>query len=151
MKIIFLDLDGVLNVYPQGHDEFGAIFHAHFVDNLKRIIDETGAKIVISSTWRMSGLSEMQRMWKERNLPGEVIDVTPIMNTERGEEIAEWLRENQVDNFCILDDDDDMLFEQLNNFVKCSGNTDHEDHVDGGGYGLTKKCAERTIEILNRK
>ena len=26
-KIIFLDIDGVLNVYPQGRDEFGSIFH----------------------------------------------------------------------------------------------------------------------------
>ena len=51
MKIIFLDIDGVLNVIPQGHDEYGAIFHNHFIDNLKRLIDKTNAKIVITSTW----------------------------------------------------------------------------------------------------
>ena len=62
MKIIFLDIDGVLNVIPQGRDEYGAIFHPEFVANLKHIIDKTGAKLVISSTWRMSGLKIMKEI-----------------------------------------------------------------------------------------
>ena len=44
MNVIFLDFDGVLNVIPQGHDDFGGIFHTEFVENLSRIIDETRAK-----------------------------------------------------------------------------------------------------------
>lgn len=58
---------------------YGAYFGPddHFVKNLKRIIDETGAKIVISSTWRMSGLQNILDMWHSRNLPGEVIGITP--------------------------------------------------------------------------
>jgi hypothetical protein len=35
MKIIFLDIDGVLNVIPQGFDKYGGIFHDHFVKNFK--------------------------------------------------------------------------------------------------------------------
>lgn len=77
MKVIFLDIDGVLNVYPQGRDEFGSLFHKHFEDNLRLVIEKTNAKIVISSTWRYSGLKVMKDMWKQRNLPGEVIDITP--------------------------------------------------------------------------
>jgi histidinol phosphatase-like enzyme len=50
-KIIFLDIDGVLNVYCSERDEFGCMFHEEFVDNLRWIINETSAKIVISSTW----------------------------------------------------------------------------------------------------
>lgn len=149
MKIIFLDIDGVLNVIGTGHDEFGQTFHKHFEDNLREIIDATGAKIVISSTWRMSGLKVMQTMWEMRDLPGEVIDITPCLRVGRGEEIAEWLRENPVSSYCILDDDSDMLPEQMGNFVKCSNNQDHEDCVDIG-YGLTKKCAEKAIAILNK-
>ena len=148
-KIIFLDIDGVLNLISQGHDEFGDIFHPHLVENLKHIIETTGAEIVISSTWRMNGLSEMQRMWEMRDLPGKVIDVTPYLNTPRGEEIAEWLRENPVDSYCIIDDDSDMLPEQMSNFVKTSENHDHPDKVDYG-YGLTKLCAEQVIKILNK-
>lgn len=33
-KIIFLDIDGVLNVYCEDRDEYGCTFHKHFEDNL---------------------------------------------------------------------------------------------------------------------
>ena len=39
MKVIFLDIDGVLNVYGSPYcgkrDEFGDCFHKHFEENLK--------------------------------------------------------------------------------------------------------------------
>lgn len=164
MKIIFLDIDGVVNVYPQGRDEFGDIFHAHFIDNLKRIINETGAKIVISSSWRMSGLSEMKRMWEYRNLPGEVIDVTCTCvdivkkgickfydDVDRGFEIQDWLDTHEnITHYVILDDDKDFLSHQLNNFVRTANNNSHPDHVDIQGYGLTTICTDKAIEILNK-
>ncbi len=68
-------------------------------------------------------------MWKHRNLPGEVIDITPDLgfnddDSVRGNEIKSWLEKNIdiVETYCIIDDDEDMLSEQLNNFVKTSGN-----------------------------
>ena len=165
MKIIFLDIDGVLNVIPQGRDKYGAIFHQHFIDNLETIINKTGAKIVISSTWRYSGLSVMQEMWEMRDLPGEVIDITPFKSIfyqinkdlpfderyERGYEIFEWLEKHpEVTNYVILDDDTDMLPKQLNNFVLTRENFKHTGYVDFG-YGLTKECADMCINILNTK
>jgi hypothetical protein len=150
MKVIFLDIDGVLNVIGKGRDEFGQCFHKHFEDNLKWIIEQTGAKIVISSTWRMNGLSEMQRMWRHRNLAGEVISITPyINNRKRGKEIQSWIDSNEISSYVIIDDDTDMLSSQENNFVRTSDNIDHPDCVDIG-YGLTKKCAEKAVKILNR-
>lgn len=149
-KIIFLDIDGVLNVYCQGRDEFGCTFHQQFEDNLRAIIEETGAKIVVSSTWRLSGLQVMQDMWNKRKLPGKVIDITPHIDIcKRGEEIQYWLDNNQVINYVIIDDDSDMLKSQLKNFVKTSGNINHPDCVDIG-YGLTRICAEKAIKILNK-
>ena len=159
-----MDIDGVINVISQGHDEFGSVFHKHLCDNLKTIIDATGAKIVISSTWRVDGLGQMQLMWKKRELAGEVIDVTPdcvqIVNdgiekfydkVERGHEIQWWLdkHKDEVENWVIVDDDNDMLSSQRDNFVRTANNKDHEDCIDIG-YGLTKKCAEKCIEILLR-
>lgn len=179
MKLIFLDIDGVLNVIGQGHDEYGQIFHQHFMDNLKRIIDETGAKIVISSSWRKSGLKVMQEMWKHRGLAGEVIDVTPSLYLEkggciqfwndklqehptpkirgysipRGCEIEYWLNmesgKYEIESYVILDDDTDMLMSQKEKFVQCSENIDEEDCVDAG-WGLTKSCTDKAISILNR-
>lgn len=152
MKIIFLDIDGVLNVIPQGYDKYGCTFHKHFIENLDYIIQNTDAKIVISSTWRFNGLKEMQDMWINRNLPGDVIDITPYLgnNVKRGDEINDWLMNNQsISNYVIIDDDDDMLPQQYNNFVKTSDNIEHDDCVDIG-YGLTKECAELAIKILNK-
>ena len=154
-KIIFLDIDGVLNVMSREFDEYGQLFNPTFVNNLAYIIEKTNAKLVISSTWRYSGLKQMVNMWKYRNLPGEVIDATPDLgfndNIVRGDEIKAWLDKNIdiVETYCIIDDDEDMLPEQMNNFVKTSGNSDHPD-CDDIGYGLTKICSEKVIEILNK-
>lgn len=163
MKLLILDIDGVLNVIPQGFDKFGSLFHPHLVENLKTIIDETNANIVISSSWRLMGLEMMQRMWEERKLPGKVIDITvngySLLHTGefkkgfgRGDEIKYWLDHQvgrNIEKYVIIDDDDfDLLKEQKHFLVKTSGNKDHEDCVDFG-YGLTKKCAEKAIKILN--
>lgn len=71
-KIIFLDFDGVLNTeYYQGllqfqgkqwHDEHGAFFDPKAVRQLKRIIDATGADIVVESSWKYLGLEAMQEL-----------------------------------------------------------------------------------------
>lgn len=162
MKVIFLDIDGVLNVHLPERDQYGSLFHVQFECNLKHIIDETNAKIVISSSWRHSGLSVMQEMWKYRNLPGEVIGVTPSRSQhdinencsrmpfnerlERGWEIQEWVDSNSPDKYCIIDDDNDMLPHQLKFFVQTMDNWDHEGNEEG--YGLTKECAKLVIDIL---
>lgn len=59
-KIIFLDFDGVLNTeYYQGllqfqgkqqKDEYGASFAPGAVKQLKRIVEDTAAEIVVSSS-----------------------------------------------------------------------------------------------------
>lgn len=161
MKAIFLDFDGVLNVIPQGHDDFGGIFHPEFVENLKRIIEETGAKLIISSSWRHMGLEKLHMMWEHRGYPGEIIGITPDLwrnvvgedfheKMQRGHEIQAILDQYyQITDYVILDDDDDMLISQRGNFVKTSCNINHPDCIDIG-YGLTKECANRAIRILNR-
>ena len=162
MKIVFLDIDGVLNVIPQGRDKHGAIFHPEFITNLENILNLTGAKIVISSSWRAAGLEAMQSMWTDRNLPGEVFSITPNMfkydefdkyigREKRGYEIDVWLNlYPEVTNYVILDDDTDMLPHQMGNFVQTSNNINHPDCIDIG-YGLTKICTENAIRILNSK
>lgn len=61
MKLIFLDIDGVLNY--EGYERFTRM-GTRFVDpvlikRLKKIIDRTGAKVVLSSTWRR-GIYDMR-------------------------------------------------------------------------------------------
>lgn len=144
-KILFLDIDGVLN--PKwwerkvSVDKFGCAFDSKCVAYLKKILDETGAEIVISSSWKCMGLADMQNMWKKRSLPGKVVDITPdmmsdemLLNEEigslnpldnRGCEIKGWLSKHKSEElrYVIIDDMDDMLPEQLPYFVQTDADT----------------------------
>ena len=88
-KYLFLDFDGVLNTgnYQKrmkkegidANDEYGPMFDPQTVEYLKQIIDRTGCKVVISSTWRDEGIERMMQMWKDRAMPGEIYSMTPIL------------------------------------------------------------------------
>ena len=88
-KYLFLDFDGVLNTgnYQKrmkkegidAYDEYGPIFDPQTVEYLRQIIDRTGCKVVISSTWRNEGVERMKHMWKDRAMPGEIHSMTPIL------------------------------------------------------------------------
>lgn len=143
MKVIFLDIDGVLNTEFQDKDEYGFLFNQECVNNLKLILENTGAWIVLSSTWRMAGHKVIWQMWKDRGLPGVILDLTTRKtDNHRGEEIAQWVQPCLYIpdfNYVILDDNSDMLSHQLDHFI-CV------DVLDG----LSLEDANRAIEILNK-
>ena len=88
-------------------DEFGAKFDPVCVENLKLIIDDTDARIVVTSTWKMNlELEGLQQMWDSRNLPGEVIGITPDIDPiHRGDEIQAWLgAQAGAVRYAIVDD-----------------------------------------------
>jgi len=164
MKTIFLDIDGVLNVDYADRDQFGHIFRDEYVQNLKEIIEKTGAKIVISSSWKDKGIERMLDLWKERNLPGEISDVTPDCvdvceatnivyydQVKRGHEIKLWLdRHPEVTQYVILDDIQDFLDEQQDYFVNCSTGEPVKPWKLGIP-GLKEECKIKAINILNMK
>lgn len=149
--VVFLDIDGVLNTSQtiMKRDEFGHLFCPKAVARLEKLCEATGAKIVVSSTWRKNkgGLNWLQTLFQMRNIDVDVIDITPDlcrktesglwMSAIRGEEIADWLRNNEVDAYVILDDDRDMLDEQLPFFVR----TNFED-------GFNEQCFKSALKIL---
>ena len=116
-NILFLDFDGVMTSerylaqqMASGsplRDDYGAIFDPLCVEFLKDIIDSTDADIVVTSTWKKEmGLKGIQKMWKERNLPGKVTGVTPDIDPiHRGNEIEAWLATNPgAVRYAIIDD-----------------------------------------------
>ena len=116
-KILFLDFDGVMATdrYQTQlmvsnsplRDSYGAMFDPACVECLKQIVNCTNAAIVVTSTWKMTmGLEGIQQLWDERDLPGNVIGVTPeIAPIYRGEEIEAWLAEYSTDcRYAIIDD-----------------------------------------------
>lgn len=140
MKIIFLDIDGVLNHerfykerFEKRYDE-GAIAYPYSeidpecVKILNQLIKDTDAKVVISSTWRHSGLNYCLDVLKFHGFEGDIIDITPDLkdgNYLRGNEILKWIKDNEqlvgpyynFTEYVILDDDSDMLYWQRNNFL----------------------------------
>ena len=140
MKIIFLDIDGVLNheaFYRERHQRVmngEKINHPYSeidtkcVDNLNKLIEDTDAKVVISSTWRHSGIDYCRDVLEYHGFKGEIIDITPNLRGQgclRGNEILQWIRDNHAlvgdyynfTEYVILDDDSDMLYWQRNNFL----------------------------------
>ena len=159
-KIIFLDIDGVLNpkwwISKKPSDKYGVFFETNAVANLGKIIEETGAEIVVSSSWKNIGLVELQNMWRDRGLPGKLVDITPDYMSdeillkedsanvdylyERGSEIQGWLllHGDDVGRYVIIDDMDDILPEQQFHFVQ----TDPE-------VGITNDDVKKVVHLLN--
>lgn len=121
MKIIFLDVDGVLNSeywYKKNHRKHpekcipGMAINPRYVRNLMKIVKRTGAKIVLSSTWRgavrKNSNHYLHEIFKKYGL--EIYDYTLRLGRERGYEIQDWLdKHKNVSNIVILDDDTDMI------------------------------------------
>lgn len=177
MKVLFLDIDGVLN----SQNWFGYMQYCirnnmynrvmNFVDvpneyieykltmlddraitNLNRIVDETGCKVVLSSSWRcLWNPNENERTIEALKLKGFKYDfygLTPRIpqkdfGQERGIEIQTWidkeLEKNEIESYVILDDDNDMLPEQMNNFILVNNQ-----------YGLSDIDVFKAIKILNK-
>jgi hypothetical protein len=177
-RVIFLDMDGVLNsetFLRKREDEHRALGHTEpsspkrettctcfqferqvdreAVARLNRLVAETGAKIVISSSWRkLLDPPELLRVLVEHGLVAEIIGETPDGYNDpvmlevhghldcifRGHEIDAWLRKHpEVDRFVILDDGGDMAMHK-NRLVQ----TDCEE-------GLLDEHVDLAIRVLS--
>ncbi len=139
MKIIFLDIDGVLNHRNSPCDGGIFIIDTTLVPILARIVQATGAEIVLSSTWRILAKNReaVQRALAVHDM--KFIGRTDQLNAERSVEILEWLhRHPQVTKFAILDDDRDAGSNGLGEyFFQTNWNN-----------GLTDEIADRVITHL---
>jgi len=153
MKIIFLDIDGVLNssnfLYKKNKKKNGERalnqIDPKTIKLLNKIIEITNAKIVISSAWRiLYSVEEITRFLKYHKLVGEIIDETPKgISGKRGDEIQDWLNHNtkkyNIESFAIIDDNSDMVHLK-HKLIQTKFET-----------GLLKEHIEKVIEILNKE
>lgn len=136
-KIIFLDIDGVLNsqnTFRENHE-----YRKFFIRNMNGSVSDeiihimldidldkvfilrnicilTGAKVVISSSWRRSRWYPLI----EERLTGlglPIVGATPFISNNRGDEIRKYLEDNQVVDFVILDDEIFPDFNELENYL----------------------------------
>ena len=159
IKIIFLDIDGVLNnsLESEDHliatvnDKYQGLYSPRCVDRLNTLVENTGSVIVLSSTWRLGlELSQIKLLLLSMGVKAEVIGKTDYVEnnfTFRGNEIYKWIQDNEKEydinefnykSYVILDDDTDMLMWQQNNYVNC----DPE-------IGMTDRVVHKATAILN--
>ncbi|CAE8738175.1 unnamed protein product [Polarella glacialis] len=148
LRVVFLDVDGVLHsadAVPGGSCLPAAaesLFLPQCLERLKRIVDETGSVIVLSSTWRLDleSLAEVGHRLASWDLV--ISDVTSSSgHSSRAGEVAEWLlrpgHRERLLSFVVLDDLD--LTDELG--------VDNCIVVDGD-VGLTDLDAETAIGRL---
>lgn len=132
-KIIFLDVDGVLQTPEDTYD-----FNPSKMRMLGEIVARTDAAIVISSDWRRNP-SSIARLRSELLHYGlTIFDITHFAErrVKRKEEIKKWLRENEGWTTVAIIDDDEyaMVYSpkegRLIRFFKIDGNVGiTDDHV----------------------
>ncbi len=120
MKVIFLDIDGVLNT-PSSESRCGEYIGIddEKVERLKKIVDKTKAEIVLISTWKkywcreenLKPLQDYLANYLDEKLAKQglkAIDKTKDkadgLYLSRGEGILEYIFRNKVENYVILDD-----------------------------------------------
>jgi len=136
-KILFLDIDGVVNCKGtvQRHDGLIGI-DPKLAALVQRIIKETGCDVVLSSTWRYNESSRAH----VREKVCDFIDITDRGSEYfRGAEVQAWLLKNMVGKhyrYAILDDDADFYPNQP--LFKTSWST-----------GITPEITKRIIKYLN--
>ncbi|KAH9589357.1 hypothetical protein LSM04_007348 [Trypanosoma melophagium] len=103
-KIVFLDCDGVISPLA------GQLFAPKQMSLLRHILTETGAKIVLSSSWRMTefGRGEVSRNLVNHNMPTFIACTPCYSGKSRSIEILSWIEANKeqynIVNFVALDD-----------------------------------------------
>lgn len=149
MKLIFLDVDGVLNSEATMIQEYDRTGKPQFlfvddsmIDILYDIVVKTQAKLVLSSSWRKvrRHSNYLKARLAEHSL--SLYDMTVSSHLiNRGVEIQDWLNKHKnidIESFIILDDDDDMG--ELSEFlIKTSWK-----------IGLTNEIALKAIDKLNK-
>lgn len=161
MKIIFLDIDGVLNskeffklTNPRDYSKLELWLDKKIIVKLNHLIKQTNALVVLSSQWReYHNLEDIQEALVKNGFSHELFDKTPdqfLINEKdldtscKQHEIFMWLLNAandslDVSRFVILDDKKEHLLglQQFSVFI------DNE-------VGLTNEDIKKAFEILKR-
>lgn len=179
MKVIFLDIDGVLNSHrymKTGKFRKGASFHdvnvsmidPKTIKHLNSITDATGAKIVLSSSWRIYRLptkKACQTLFDAVGIKGECIGLTSCRPDEIRKTINEYTTRGWMDRVFrgheihawLLEHDSEANWgtpEDIESFIILDDGSDmeyltHRLVNTSWEVGLTKADAKKAIELLN--
>lgn len=150
MKVIFLDIDGVLNAARTKERAPSGVIGVNpiMVKQLARVVKATGAEIILTSTWKKD--------WAPQNHDGVYLDeqlarfglkisgMTDLQyNTYRGTGIVRWLDEHpDTSKWIVFDDDIFVDYEELG-IMPYLVITSHRNG------GLNEELADLAIAMLN--
>ncbi len=155
MKVIFLDVDGVLNsddyINRTMYKKTNGIEEDIDIELVKKIVDVakiTNSTIVISSSCRYntSSFRDLQQLFMKFNT---YLDQAPICGKIRGLEIKKYLKRHPfVEDYVILDDEVFESFddELMKHFIKIGT----ADGIHGLGEGLQDKDIDEIIKRLGK-
>lgn len=153
MNIIFLDVDGVLNDDRTRERCCGMIGIApHKVANLKYIVENANAKIVLISSWKnmwdftRSKQHKNMGMYLDGQLAAESLHIENKTKDEgfnRGEGILQFLETHPAEAWVVLDD-------ETFDYEEC-GIMPHLIQTDFNNGGLTKKLAHSAVVLMNQQ
>lgn len=114
IKVLFLDIDGVLCLHEYGVvnwddniDDY--VFDEQCCRRLKEILDATGCKLALSSSWRLQKkdcLNILRQLRPFGITSADFIGGTPNM-THRGDEVMTFVeRHPEIGTFVAVDDED---------------------------------------------
>jgi hypothetical protein len=150
MRIIFLDIDGVLNTVDTQKgdaDIAGRVASSYILKSkiklLNKLTDETGAKIVWTASARLILKGRIGEIMISMGVTAPSVGETIALGNHcvRGNEIKAWISDNQTllgaephnfNQFVIIDDESDMLYGQRNNFIHIdmyAGLSEHKCHL----------------------
>lgn len=159
MKVILLDFDGVLNHVKSKsrvtfEDGVYVGLDKNKLRNLAKIVQETDAKIVLTTTWRdhyeVGAYKQSNRVGKYvnnkfRDLGLKIYDkIEDGKRFDRGKGAKRWLDAHpEVTEYVAIDDEDMAYMLEWDTFK------DHFVKTLWDGNGLTENCANAAIRILN--
>jgi len=153
MKVIFLDVDGVLNsdeyidkIKKLNVNTIKRKVSINKISILKQAVDATGARVVLTSSWRYRKDGTLLKSLLLKY--GICADSTPFIDNNRGIEIKSYLSNNpDVDRYVILDDEIFESFDEelMKHLIKIS-----DKNGQGFGEGLLYQDVDRIIKRLGR-
>jgi hypothetical protein len=103
MKVIFLDIDGVLNCSKTPNPrKLPYVVDKKLVARLNKLLDRTGAKIVLTSSWRLDPIG----LYAAKHWGISFLDAVPdLPKMSRRDEVLSWLAKHpSVSRYAIIDD-----------------------------------------------
>ena len=173
IKVIFLDIEGVLNTKETYERVYKILGHTTMIDveidkfrleYLRHIIDNTGAKIVLSSSFRYFFKKENDKVLpitlKGKKIYDilmrygiEIYDKTPNTMGSREAQIQNWLlNRDDIESFVIIDDDPTEFDQLLDKLVQtCKVRRNYLLSFMKESIGLCERHVEEVVDRLNNK